>query len=795
MAEDNFDELCHLRPVLDNDGQPVMSSGNFAVVFKMRDTESGKFHAVRCFHREQEGRTESYRQIEEALRQVQSPYLVSFRYMDKELFVDSKQTGSETEFPVLLMDWVEGVTLDRYIREHIDDKDALEVLAYRFSLMASWLIAQPFAHGDLKPDNILVRPDGTITLVDYDGMFVPSMQGQTARELGSPDFRHPLRKEADFDGSIDDFPLVSILLSLKAVAATPSLLDQFGASDRLLFSEADYRDISKCRVLHEIFPSEDNELNTLVGLFTLSLNKGRLIGIASDIYALTEPNCLINEQLSTEASLNDWMEAIIDEFGATYSKDGKRLLKGVENVETYSVRAGTEVICDRAFLFQDDVCNACSLTIIHLPDSIKKIGKYAFAGCLELTNVFIPEGLTEIEKYAFSGCYALTNIHIPNSVYNIGEFAFSECSITKIDIPNNISIIEKHVFEGCQELVNINIPNNVKEIADFAFWKCTKLSKVNIPNTITRIGIYAFSKCHRLENINIPDRVIEIGRYAFSECSKLTNINIPNSVTEIGEGAFHGCDIEKIVVEKGNAFYESIKGSNAIVCTNISYTTLILGCKNTIIPNNVVIIGKYAFGSCLNMTSINIPDNVTKIEDGAFSFCSGLTNINIPNSVTEIGNGTFLGCSRLKHIKLPVQMIHIGMGAFSGCSELTEIYLPHGLTEICNSIFHNCSKLKNVNMPYSIRKIENSAFSGCSELVNIIIPENVKRIENWVFENCYNLEYIEFFNNIEYIGKDVFRGCERLAHIYIPHGTIETFANLLPDYKHLLTESGHDFPF
>ena len=317
MAEDNFDELCHLRPVLDKDGQPVMSSGNFAVVFKMKDTESGKFHAVRCFHREQEGRTESYRQIEEALRQVQSPYLVSFRYMDKELFVDSKQTGGETEFPVLLMDWVEGVTLDRYIREHIDDKDALEVLAYRFSLMSSWLIAQPFAHGDLKPDNILVRPDGTITLVDYDGMFVPSMQGQSARELGSPDFRHPLRKEADFDGSIDDFSLVSILLSLKAIAVNPSLLDQFGASDRLLFSEADYRDISKCRVLHEIFPSEDNELNTLIGMFILVLNKRVLGGVTPELLLLFEPESIKGGRVSTKGTKEDSVEVENDENCAT----------------------------------------------------------------------------------------------------------------------------------------------------------------------------------------------------------------------------------------------------------------------------------------------------------------------------------------------------------------------------------------------------------------------------------------------------------------------------------------------
>ena len=268
-AEDNFDELSYLRPVLDADGQPVMSSGNFAVVFKMKDERDGKLYAVRCFHRDQEGREESYRLIEEELKDVESPYLVSFRYIDKELFVDSSQTD-ETEFPILLMDWVEGITLDKYLRENLDDQYALEMLAYRFSQLAQWLIPQPFAHGDLKPDNILVREDGTLVLVDYDGMYVPAMKGQKARELGSPDFRHPLRTEEDFDEHIDDFSLVSILLSIKAISLNPELLEHYGTSDRLLFSEKNYQDICQCELLKEIFPSENKELNIIYSLFLLS---------------------------------------------------------------------------------------------------------------------------------------------------------------------------------------------------------------------------------------------------------------------------------------------------------------------------------------------------------------------------------------------------------------------------------------------------------------------------------------------------------------------------------------------
>ncbi|MBO5633046.1 MAG: protein kinase family protein, partial [Aeriscardovia sp.] len=148
-AEDNFAKLSYLRPVLGSDGLPIMTSGNFAVVYKMKDETTGKLYALKCFTKEQKGREKAYHQIAEELQNVDSPYIVSLRYLEKELFVDTDQT-EETEFPVLLMDWVEGKTLDKYLRENLNNKYALEMLAYRFSLLAQWLIPQPFAHGDLK---------------------------------------------------------------------------------------------------------------------------------------------------------------------------------------------------------------------------------------------------------------------------------------------------------------------------------------------------------------------------------------------------------------------------------------------------------------------------------------------------------------------------------------------------------------------------------------------------------------------------------------------------------------------
>lgn len=236
-AEDSLSELKDLRLVYDGQGHPIMSSGNFAVVFKMQ-APTGEYHALKCFLRDQEERSERYRMIAEELQYVQSTYLVKFRYLESELFVDVPNTGGE-EYPVLLMDWVDGTPLDRYLKTIINDDYEKDLLAYRFSLLARWLVTQPFAHGDLKPDNICVRGDGSLVLLDYDGMYVPALYGRKPLEQGSPHYRHPLRNSLSFDEHIDDYSLSLILLSLRAIALDETLYARYSSSEYLLLSEQD----------------------------------------------------------------------------------------------------------------------------------------------------------------------------------------------------------------------------------------------------------------------------------------------------------------------------------------------------------------------------------------------------------------------------------------------------------------------------------------------------------------------------------------------------------------------------
>ena len=709
----NLDQLAHLVPVLDDHGEPMRSSGAFAVVFKMKDESTGKEYALKCFTEDQEGRAEAYRQIADELESVDSTYVTSVKYLEKELFVDSN--CDDDEFPVLLMDWIEGETMDRYIAENLYDNYAMSMLRYRFCKMAAWLRSQPFAHGDIKPDNIMVRPDGSLTLIDYDGMFVPSMKGQTSPTIGTKDFSHPQRTKEDFDETIDDFALASMALSLKAISLSPSLFDEYGSSDRLLFSADDYRDLSQSKLLTALQPlMTDSELNTLLSLFLLAHATKTLSMDSFRLFSVSKPECVSVVDISTDVTDEDLVEAIEDEYGVKYSKDGKRLLKAYSKLNgEYHIRKGTICICFSAF-----------------------------ENCAGLTGVVIPEGITEIGDFAFSNCPSLENILV--SADNPSYVSINNCCLSKdlrklifgcrsSIIPEGISMIEESAFEGCVGQTSIVMPEGVKEIGRDAFSGCTGLTNIVIPDSVTEINGGAFFGCTSLTSIVIPKGVTEIGESAFGGCVGLTSVVMPKSVTKIGWGAFKDCT---------------------------SLTSIV-------IPKGITEIGESAFSGCTGLTGVVIPEGVTEISMNVFRDCTGLTGVVIPEGVKEIGYGAFSGCTGLTGIVIPEGVTEIDCGAFGGCTNLTTIsvsvdnpsyvsinncclskdlrrlifgcrssIIPDGVSMIEWDAFRDCAGLTSIRIPDSVTAIGVSAFYGCN------LPESVKKelavkFGSFIFDEYY----------------------------------------------------------
>jgi len=409
---------------------------------------------------------------------------------------------------------------------------------------------------------------------------------------------------------------------------------------------------------------------------------------------------------------------------------------------------------------------------------IKKDTNTLILGC---KKSIIPNSVKTIGENAFRGCTGLTEITIPDSVISIKNYAFAECTgLLKTTLSNSLNTIGENAFRGCTRLKEITIPNSVTSINNYAFAECTGLLKTTLSNSLNTIGENAFRGCTVLKEITIPNSVENIGEWAFENCTGLTEIKIPASVKHLGLNPFKGCTgLESIVVDENNANYYS--SENCLIEIGRETKTLICGCKNSVIPADIPVIGNYAFYTCADLTEINIPASVTEIGWSAFEGCTGLTKIEIPNSVKIIDCYSFAGCSGLTEITIPDFIKEIGHYAFSDCSGLTKLTISASVKRIGQFAFAGCSGLTEIIIPDSVREIELSAFKGCYGLESIVVNEKnekyyssgnclIKKYSNTLILGCKNSVIP---NSVTEIGGDAFTYCKGLTEITIPDSVMK----------------------
>lgn len=217
-------------------GLPFGRTGSFAITFKV--AAKGKDFAYRCFLQDRATMQERYDGISSFLGSVHLPFFVEFAYMNAGVQVDGKQ------FPTVRMEWADGVPLGLYMQDHYADSGRMTALQQQIQGMALVLHSAGIAHGDIQGGNVLVGSGGEIRLVDYDGMFVPTINDLGAIEIGHPNFQHPQRSaEKPFDVNVDNFSFAVLHTVLSGLIEDPTLWNSLdGDADRFLIGESDFAD-------------------------------------------------------------------------------------------------------------------------------------------------------------------------------------------------------------------------------------------------------------------------------------------------------------------------------------------------------------------------------------------------------------------------------------------------------------------------------------------------------------------------------------------------------------------------
>lgn len=310
------------------------------------------------------------------------------------------------------------------------------------------------------------------------------------------------------------------------------------------------------------------------------------------------------------------------------------------------------------------------------------------------------------------------------SVTSLGEVFKSNKEVTsfnELQLFTGLTEIEASSFSNCSSLTSVIIPSNVTTIGDCAFYECSSMTSVTVDNSLRNIGYAAFYGCSALASVTIPEGITNIGEWAYGNCRSLTTINIPQSVTSIGSSAFSGSNnLVSITVDAGNTNYDSRNDCNAIIET--ASNTLITGCKNTVIPNNIINVGEAAFADCIGLTSISIPENVRSIGDWCFYGCNSLVSLLIPNGVKSIGYASFANCSGLKSVIIPSSVKNIGDGAFYGCDILTSVTVERNRPATINDDCFTNATNATLYVPYGA-KIRYEVSSGWKDFKEIVEKE------------------------------------------------------------------------
>ena len=383
---------------------------------------------------------------------------------------------------------------------------------------------------------------------------------------------------------------------------------------------------------------------------------------------------------------------------------------------------GTFIFGDHVQQVPNGLCRELNqLTSIALPNTVTKIGEYAFSYCSGLISVTMEEGVQTIGDYAFQRCTNLPQIVIPNSVTKIGDDAFGRCSnLTTATIGNHVDTIGSDAFISCERLMSIELPTSVSYIGESAFHGCLSMNKAIVHSTAELDPLCMILLNPQIDTIVAPASIFDIDEYYRLNFVVTKRMKYVRATTgELTEDAF-------AVIRRSASTLETLDmaGTTNTSLADEAFSNM-YRLRTLALPSGVTEISYKAAAECVNLTQVTIPASVETIGQRAFENCRSLQAVIFSgNNLQTIGNWAFYNNHALRQITIPAGVTTIGAGAFYGCTYLEELAMPASLLNVGDNAFALCNHLTKMQVEATLPpQVAARTFFDVNRAIPVYVPD------------------------------------------------------------------------
>jgi len=699
----------------------------------------------------------------------------------------------------IVMEYVRGITLERYVQEHKVEPGRLIVMMRELIDSLIQVHAQGIIHRDISPSNIMVQENETLKLIDFGAAASEERRasGKDQTVIYNRSFA-PL-EQYDENGAqgpwTDVYALSATLYYLVSGVLPMESAARKGKDSLKPLSEQKLhlKKWQKKAIMDGLILQPDKRIQSM------EIFRSVMYHLPMPEEVKRRRRFMIKAGISMAAvSLFSILTTVNFTYGF-YLGDGVRYSLQKDGFHVVGYDGETKVL---------------NLPENRLGISVVRINEGAFQGNRELTSVAIPANVRNIEDFSFNNCENLTEVRLDEGVESLAAHAFGNCeSLQMVLVPCSLTFIDKDAFGGSTERL-VLVGELDSPAAQIAAEEGLNFAHIETEDNETGITLLKYETLQ--EHARIPDFIdgkpvtkivsnIEkqpvflgdihsvilpcyletIGDYAFFQV-QISEIEFPDTLTRIGKHAFSQSFIEEIHL-----------------------------------PDSVTEVGESAFAVCAKLAAVSLSPQMTKIPDGCFESDSALWDVEIPKGITEVGILAFSQCDKIEKLELPLGIRIIENYAFMDCTSLKTIYLPNTLSHMNLSVFNGCPNsviliglddtyaadfakrydfefcsMSNYDMNMSVSSAGNLIVkeeAGESEVAllptyfkeitikrildaqnlkskRVILPTRTESVATSSFYGNKYLESIDFPDTVKTVGDLAFWGCERLTDINLPEG-------------------------